>query len=140
MENKNNYFLIALKHHLNSAKRGYRSQIAKDAKIATSYLSDITSERSYGTEDTRRAIAAACGYPDRAYEDFLDIGRVIYEGTCPSKTKKSEKKINISIAGLTPEKIKTLQAYRDLLLLDNDCIEAITAAIMVLAKKKLKGI
>lgn len=60
-------------------QRGAQSRLAKAAGVHPPYLNGILKGNKPGTDDVRRAIADALGYPGRKYEDFLDIGRAITE-------------------------------------------------------------
>ena len=94
---------------------------------------------AYGSEETRRAIAAACGYPDRAYEDFLDIGRSLTakEDFAGYSFQKPKEVVDIMTLGLTPEQTEVMQKFRDLLTIGGEGVEAISDTIKSLAGKKL---
>jgi hypothetical protein len=51
-------------------------------------LNDLLNGRRYGEDQTKRKIATALGYPDRHYEDFLDIGRIILNGKSVEDNEK----------------------------------------------------
>ncbi|MDR1578113.1 MAG: LexA family transcriptional regulator [Deltaproteobacteria bacterium] len=67
-----------------------RSQRSFAAKVGISapYLNDLLNGRRYGEDQTKRKIASALGYPDRRYEDFLDIGRIILNGNSVPESDK----------------------------------------------------
>jgi transcriptional regulator with XRE-family HTH domain len=75
MESLSKAFLVALKLLIDGRARGQKVALARKAGVSPSLFNDILASRKYGSEETRRAIAAALGYPGRKYEDFLDIGR-----------------------------------------------------------------
>ena len=54
---------------------GSKSRLARDAEISLSYVWKLLNGTKYGTDDTRRRIAAALGYSGARYEEFLNIGR-----------------------------------------------------------------
>ncbi|MDR1871251.1 MAG: hypothetical protein LBS60_04865 [Deltaproteobacteria bacterium] len=66
-------FLEALKYF--ASKYETQKQFSKTINLTSAYLNDLLCERRKGEDNTKRAIAAALGFPDRYYEDFLDIGR-----------------------------------------------------------------
>jgi transcriptional regulator with XRE-family HTH domain len=69
------YFRAAL---LDAVKgRGAQARLARDSGIGPSYINNIVKNRDSGSEATRRALAAALGFPGRRYEDFLDKGRAL---------------------------------------------------------------
>jgi transcriptional regulator with XRE-family HTH domain len=78
MEDINKTFQAALEHFL--TKRGDQAALADRTDVSTSHINDILKGRRGGTEEKRRALAAALGYPGRHYEDFLDLGRAICAG------------------------------------------------------------
>jgi transcriptional regulator with XRE-family HTH domain len=80
VEDISKIFREAITHSLDKGEWGKKSQLAKKIGIAPSQLHDILIGRRYGTEEQRRALAAALGYPGRTYEDFLDIGRKLLAG------------------------------------------------------------
>lgn len=61
-------------------ERGSQARLSRDSGIGTSYINNIVKGRDSGSEATRRALAAALGFPGRRYEDFLEMGRAILEG------------------------------------------------------------
>ena len=137
MEDIGKIFRLALKSFTDNNKVwGFKSKISRDAGILPQELNDYITGRGYGTEEKRRAIAAACGYPNRLYEDFLDIGRAIDHGK-DSVTIYNHVKTQSFTKGLSPQKTKALEAYRDLLFFDSEGVEVITNSIMTLARKKL---
>ncbi len=77
----NEYFRAAL---LDAVKaRGAQARLSRDSGVGTSYINNIVKGRDYGSEATRRALAASLGFPGRSYEDFLDLGRAILNGHKP---------------------------------------------------------
>ena len=58
-------------------KRGAQARIARETGIPASYVSAILSGAKPGTDEARRKVAAALGYPGDRYEAFLNIGRNI---------------------------------------------------------------
>ena len=78
MENVDKIFLAALNSFLD--ERGAKAALSKKTGIAPQYFGKIAAGTRYGSEETRRSIAAALGFPGRRYENFLDIGRAILEG------------------------------------------------------------
>ena len=60
---------------------GGKSRLAREVGLSPQQLHHIETGRNYGSETQRRAIAAALGYPGRAYEDFLNIGREVPKPT-----------------------------------------------------------
>jgi hypothetical protein len=81
MENFENIFLEALKYHL--PKRGGAKKIAFKSGISAPYFSLIINGLRTCSDNVKRKIAAVLGYPDRQYEDFLEIGRIILAGGDP---------------------------------------------------------
>lgn len=78
MQDLNKIFQTALEYLL--VKRGEQAALAKKIGMPASTLGDIKGGRRNASDEKKRAIAAALGYPDRAYENFLDIGRAILDG------------------------------------------------------------
>jgi transcriptional regulator with XRE-family HTH domain len=78
MEDITKIFQEALQHFIH--KHGDQSALADQAEISRPYLNDLLNGRRGGTEEKRRALAAALGYPGRHYEDFLDLGRALCAG------------------------------------------------------------
>ena len=71
-------FIAAYKAVMPAGRRtGRQAELAAQTGISQSRISNMIAGRRIGTEVQRRVIAAALGYPGRAYEDFLDIGRQI---------------------------------------------------------------
>jgi transcriptional regulator with XRE-family HTH domain len=68
-------------------ERSQRS-FATKVGISAPYLNDLLNGRRYGEDQTKRKIASALGYPDRRYEDFLDIGRIILNGSSVPESEK----------------------------------------------------
>jgi len=85
MEDISQIFQEALKHIFEQVltKHGDKATLSRRVDISTSQLGDILAGRSGTTEEKRRALAAALGYPGRGYEDFLDLGRAIRAGRPP---------------------------------------------------------
>lgn len=80
MKDLSKIFVAALKDAIKDGPWGVKTRLAKEAGISTGMLGDILAERAYGTEETKRALAAALGFPGAKYEKFLDIGRAIQAG------------------------------------------------------------
>ncbi|MDR1871705.1 MAG: LexA family transcriptional regulator [Deltaproteobacteria bacterium] len=78
MKSIDKIFAETLKYFVQQ-ERSQRSFAAK-VGISAPYLNDLLNGRRYGEDQTKRKIASALGYPDRQYEDFLDIGRLIVNG------------------------------------------------------------
>lgn len=91
MEDISKIFREALKIVFDDGEWGVKSQVAKIAGLAPPQLHDIESGRRFGSEEQRRAIAAALGYPGYAYETFLDIGRK--KLGLPLKNQMEEKEV-----------------------------------------------
>ena len=81
MENIDKIFLAALAEHLQ--QRGSQRQLALQVGIEPAYLNQILKGKRFGTDETRRKIAAGLGFEGRKYEDFLEIGRAIVAGKEP---------------------------------------------------------
>ena len=77
MKNLSTIFHSALAKCLEGQPWGSKTKLAKEAGITTGMLGDILAGRAYGSEETKRSIASALGYPGPKYEDFLNIGRRI---------------------------------------------------------------
>ena len=75
MKNLSAIFHAALIKCLEGQPWGSKTKLAKEAGITTGMLGDILAARAYGSEETKRSIAAAFGYPGPKYEEFLNIGR-----------------------------------------------------------------
>jgi transcriptional regulator with XRE-family HTH domain len=78
MKSIDKIFSESLKYFVQQ-ERSQRS-FASKVGISAPYLNDLLNGRRYGEDQTKRKIATALGYPDRHYEDFLDIGRIILNG------------------------------------------------------------
>ena len=89
-------------------KRGVQARIAREAGVQSPYLNAILKGAKPGVDEVRRKIAAALGYPGRAYEDFLDIGRTILTGE-PAKTSACTQNVDLP-AGFSPENAKVSKA------------------------------
>jgi hypothetical protein len=50
---------------------------ARKVDLSAPYLNDLLHQKRFGTDDTKRKIAARLGFSGRDYEQFLDIGREI---------------------------------------------------------------
>ena len=100
----------------------------------------VTGKR-YGSDLAQRKIATALGYPGRAYDGFLDIGRRLIAEEDPAEYKSNPSKdvIDIMTLGLSPEQTELLQAYRELLLIGGEAVETASDLIRSLAEKKLSG-
>ncbi|MDR1084959.1 MAG: LexA family transcriptional regulator [Deltaproteobacteria bacterium] len=86
MKSIDKIFSESLKYFVQQ-ERSQRSFAAK-VGISAPYLNDLLNGRRYGEDQTKRKIATALGYPDRHYEDFLDIGRIILNGSPVPETDK----------------------------------------------------
>ena len=77
MQDINKIFRQALLHFFDpaSAKYGEQAALARKAGIVPSHLHDILVGRCGATEEKRRQFAAIFGYPDRLYDNFLEVGR-----------------------------------------------------------------
>lgn len=75
MKNLSTIFHKALVKCLEGKPWGSKTKLAKEAGITTGMLGDILAGRAYGSEETKRSIAEALGYPGPKYEEFLNIGR-----------------------------------------------------------------
>ncbi|UQZ88773.1 hypothetical protein C4J81_05965 [Deltaproteobacteria bacterium Smac51] len=87
MKKLNEYYSAALKAVIKSRPRGFRTELALDARVNPSQVSDIVHGRRYGSEETRRTLVEALGWD---YEDFLRYGQCLLEGreyVPPSKPK-----------------------------------------------------
>jgi hypothetical protein len=73
MSNLDQIFLESLAFFLK--ERGSARRLSLKTGIDSSYITMLSKGVRYGSEDTRRKIAAALGYPGPKYEEFLDIGR-----------------------------------------------------------------
>lgn len=88
MPSRKECFAAALKDLLDKGKYGIKSQTARAANVSPSLIGDIIAGRTYGAEERQRAIAAALGYPDKKFEDFLELGRSLITG-CPLPKEES---------------------------------------------------
>jgi transcriptional regulator with XRE-family HTH domain len=70
------YFRRALSYVLDEMGPGSQSELARRIKKRQSYISMLASGQKEGTEQTRREIARALGYP---YEKFLRLGKLLFE-------------------------------------------------------------
>ncbi|MDR2142390.1 MAG: hypothetical protein LBR11_11510 [Deltaproteobacteria bacterium] len=86
MKSIDKIFSESLKYFVQQ-ERSQRSFAAK-VGISAPYLNDLLNGRRYGEDQTKRKIATALGYPDRHYEDFLDIGRIILNGSSVPENEK----------------------------------------------------
>ena len=139
MEDISIIFRTALNHFFENGKWGIKTEIAKRSGLIPVQVSDILSGKVYGSEEQRRAIASACGYPGRAYEDFLDIGRdlMIKEDFAGYGFQKPKEVVDIMTLGLTPEQTEVVQMFRDLLTVGGEGVETLSDSIKSLASKKL---
>lgn len=69
--------------HLLTGKWGEKARLARETNIDVGYLNRILSGKAPGSDNNRRAIAAALGYPGAKYENFLNIGRDLLAGKEP---------------------------------------------------------
>ncbi|MDR0549389.1 MAG: helix-turn-helix transcriptional regulator [Deltaproteobacteria bacterium] len=74
----NDIFLESLLFFL-SKEKSQRS-LALKLGVSPPYLNDLIMKRRNPEDRTKRKIAAALGYPDRFYEDFLSVGRCVLSG------------------------------------------------------------
>lgn len=58
-----------------TSERGAKSKLARDTGLSSPFIYRMLKGSQYGSEATRRKIAAALGYPGSRYEEFLNIGR-----------------------------------------------------------------
>ena len=72
------YFVTALKTEVERGPRGTRAKLARLANVAPGQVTDILNGRKYGSEETKRALAAALGWD---YEELLKYGKCLVEGT-----------------------------------------------------------
>jgi phage repressor protein C with HTH and peptisase S24 domain len=73
MEDLNKIFQTAL--GLKLTRRGDQAALARQIGMSTTTLGDIKSGRRNASDEKKRALAKALGYPGRQYENFLDLGR-----------------------------------------------------------------
>lgn len=134
MKNLSAIFHATLVKCLEGQPWGSKTRLAKDAGITTGMLGDILAGRAYGSEETKRSIAAALGYPGSKYEDFLNIGRQILAGQDPWQAIKSGQEPN-----LTPAAQKLIAEAPPATRLDGDLmIDVITTLEEFLAEQKKK--
>jgi phage repressor protein C with HTH and peptisase S24 domain len=81
METVDKIFVAALKSRL--TERGQQRKIAAAVGIDPAYMNQIINGKRYGSDATRRAIAAVFGFGEGKFEDFLQIGRDIIAGRDP---------------------------------------------------------
>lgn len=72
------YFVTALRAEVGRGPRGTRAKLARLANVAPGQVTDIINGRKYGSEETKRALAAALGWD---YEELLKYGKCLVEGT-----------------------------------------------------------
>jgi transcriptional regulator with XRE-family HTH domain len=65
-------FREALNHCIRNAGYGSQKKLAKFLYVSPSYITQLLSGRSYGSEAHRRQVAEFFGY--KAYDDFLKFG------------------------------------------------------------------
>ena len=82
MNDVTEFFRLALSHFI-EGKRGVQSRIAAISDVEPAYFNQILKGKKPGSDEARRKIASALGFPGRQYEDFLDIGRDILAGRKP---------------------------------------------------------
>ena len=78
MEDINSIFKAGLEHFM--TRRGDQAALSARSGVSTTQINDILKGRHGCTEEKRRVLAAALGYPGRQYEDFLDLGRAVLAG------------------------------------------------------------
>lgn len=71
-------FRVAVNDQLGD-QRGGQARLAKASGVHPPYLNAILKGNKPGTDEVRRRIAEALGYPGRKYEEFLDIGRALLD-------------------------------------------------------------
>ena len=77
MKNISEIFAAAVKSIIKDAERGTKAQLARDAEISFTQLSDMLTGRRQGSEEQRRAVAKALSWE---YEDLLKFGQNILNG------------------------------------------------------------
>ena len=82
MEDITKVFISAVESVLKT-DHGAQKELAVKSGIDPSYLNRILNKKTPGSDNTRRKIATALGYPGPRYEDFLNIGRAILAGKEP---------------------------------------------------------
>ncbi|MDR2946600.1 MAG: hypothetical protein LBV79_07645 [Candidatus Adiutrix sp.] len=60
-------------------QRGGQARLSKASGVHPPYLNAILKGHKAGSDDVRRRIAEALGYPGRRYEEFLDLGRALLD-------------------------------------------------------------
>lgn len=75
-------FVKALKSFVEKEK-SQRAFALKYDVVTPVYLNKILLGKKYGSDETKRALASALGYPGAKYEDFLNIGRALLAGKEP---------------------------------------------------------
>lgn len=60
-------------------ERGAQARLARASGVHPPYLNSILKGAKPGTDEVRRRLAEALGYPGRKYEELLDIGRAKLE-------------------------------------------------------------
>jgi transcriptional regulator with XRE-family HTH domain len=88
MKNIDDVFKSTILYFMNF--HGSQKNFASSLGISPSFLNDIIKMRRKADEETKRQIAGALGYPDRQYEDFLDVGRHILDGGDPNELFKRD--------------------------------------------------
>jgi hypothetical protein len=77
------------------AREKNQSVFAKKVDTPISTISSIKRSISGSSEELRRKIATALGYPGPHYEDFLEIGRAISTGESPNLLIESHADIGL---------------------------------------------
>lgn len=95
MEPVHKYFQFALKYQLEQQGRGTQNQLAVKLGFHPSYIMQIKNGNRVGTPETQARIAAALGY---SYEEFLYLGRSIYNETKDKLSKSDAQRIHQSIS------------------------------------------
>ncbi|MDR1608237.1 MAG: helix-turn-helix domain-containing protein [Deltaproteobacteria bacterium] len=70
-------------------------EFAKKVGLTAPFLNDLLQGQRYPSDKTRRKVAAALNYQGKAFEDFLDIGRQILQGSPinPAKKRRAENEL-----------------------------------------------
>jgi len=97
-------FVAALQHFVGQ-ERSQRSFALKYGVVTPVYLNKILLGKKYGSDETKRSIAAALGYEGRKYEDFLEIGRAILEGREPPALEP-QSRLTIIPRGISEEELE----------------------------------
>lgn len=79
MENIDAIFAAALSEK--TASWGSKRKLSIATGLSEQYIGKIARGVKRGSESTRRKIADALGFPQKKYEEFLDIGRVVLAGS-----------------------------------------------------------